>query len=389
MKSKQSIKISLLLLITLFAVSTTSVFAGKKIIMINSVTGNVFASQNGQMWKLTPGAQLEDFIELVTEEGAQVSYSDYYDHKFHLSGSGHIKIMNRITELKRGYIWVQSYQDNEQFSVHTANAFTNFVKGEAIISFNNATGRSQILVVNGEFEFGNLLEDQLSLKLKTSEFSFIDNEYEKGLPRHATQIGYDSFKKVVSLFSGVKPMSEYGSPLPVDQLDQPKKMAEKPVREIASVEQKVQHPNYAKSDSKIGKIIILRKKEITRVPASAVPLEEMYKEKIQKIQADKLRRNPRVYDKRSGIKIKVHGISSNSGQLQIRPAKKVVAKKVQEQNKSRMPASIEPSMTVTTGPDLFEDSLVDQYKNQMRHEDEVNKLIDELKSYKQNYDKEY
>ena len=59
----------------------------------------------------------------------------------------------------------------------------------------------------------------------------------------------------------------------------------------------------------------------------------------------------------------------------------------------RVPASIgsmAPKIKRHTGPaNSFEGSLVEEYKRQMRHSNEVNELIDALKSYDNDYKKGY
>ena len=37
----------------------------------------------------------------------------------------------------------------------------------------------------------------------------------------------------------------------------------------------------------------------------------------------------------------------------------------------------------------FEETLVDEYKKQLRHSEEVNSLIEDLKNYEQNYNKNF
>ena len=157
------------------------------------------------------GDYLYDFSEVMTEEGAQVSFSDYYDHQFHLAGSGHLKIMNKIVELVRGYLWVQSYRATKiPFNIQTANSSVKYYDGEAIISFDSLVGKSQIMVLKGDFRIGNILHKvrHFDVVVADGEFSSVDNEFNGGNPRGTTPVGYKSFQKVLSLFTGIKPLDE-------------------------------------------------------------------------------------------------------------------------------------------------------------------------------------
>ena len=106
--------------IVLFSLGTGDVYSKKKKLgVVEEVWGNVFLVEEGKTKQLRAGDYLYDFSEVMTEEGAQVSFSDYYDHQFHLAGSGHIKMMNKIVELVRGYLWVQSYRPTKiPFNIH-------------------------------------------------------------------------------------------------------------------------------------------------------------------------------------------------------------------------------------------------------------------------------
>jgi hypothetical protein len=74
---------------------------------------------------------------------------------------------------------------------------------------------------------------------------------------------------------------------------------------------------------------------------------------------------------------------------------------VPPESAARAPASVKPTAveemvkvkrapaSVKQQTDAFESSLVDQYKKQMRHSDEVNQLIRDLKNYEMDYDTGY
>lgn len=324
--------------------------------IVSSVTGTAFATTKGKTKELFPGAQIFDSTAIRTEEGAQISVTDYFDHKFHLAGSGHMTFMGRTITLKQGYLWVQSYNDSFDFFVKTANAVASGRKGEMVTSFDNMTGKSQFLSIEGKFNFANLFRKHLSLTLNDGQFSFIDRERNSEAPRTPTPIGFSSFEKITGLFQGIRP-------------------AKRPQRALASLPAKP-------VDGKRKKI----PKKAAMVPkGKKVDLDAMYKEKLEAVA--KARRKIRIkkmlsYRRKSGVPIKVFGQKSITSRKMPAP-----------RPPKRKPASRHLTPDVDTNinlrDDSFERGLINQYKKQKRHSIEVNRLINELKSYDQDYKENY
>ena len=90
----KNIFLGFLSFLVLSSLGISGVYAKKKKLgVVEEVWGNVFLVEEGKTKQLRAGDYLYDFSEVMTEEGAQVSFSDYYDHQFHLAGSGHIKMI--------------------------------------------------------------------------------------------------------------------------------------------------------------------------------------------------------------------------------------------------------------------------------------------------------
>ena len=213
----KSTKISLLLALLM----TGSAWASGPSAIVSSVDGNAFVMSDGVTKTLHKGDRINDFSDIVTEEGSQVTLTDYYDHKYHLSGSAHIKITRNQIELARGYFWIQSFNQSESFILKTANAKIDYTFGEAIVSFDPYSGKTQILSVKGEFDMANALETHLKVNVSDGQFSFVSNNYEKGIPRVPMQIGETSFRKITGLFGGVMPMTP--DTMPVSRMTAPKR----------------------------------------------------------------------------------------------------------------------------------------------------------------------
>ena len=98
------------LIVFIFAILLSSQVMAREVALVSGLTGNAFMIKNGHTKALSLGDAIEDFAEIYTEEGSQLTLSDHYDHIYYVSGSGHIKFLNKILELKNGYLRIQSYQ---------------------------------------------------------------------------------------------------------------------------------------------------------------------------------------------------------------------------------------------------------------------------------------
>ncbi len=183
--------------------------AQRVVAVVQSVGGNVFYSHRGQIKTLASGMRLRQGAEVFTEEGAQITFNNYYDHVYHLSGSGHIALDERALSLKSGYLWVQfvgAAPPPFAFQVGTANSKIFYRGGEAIMSFDNSLGKTQLLVLAGRLEMENAIQAHLKLEVQEGQFSFIQNGYLEGAPRMPTPIGLNSYQQVTGLFHEVRPL---------------------------------------------------------------------------------------------------------------------------------------------------------------------------------------
>lgn len=324
-----------------------SVFAGS-LARITAIKGNVFSLTGGQTKMLKVGDEVAEGSDIVSEEGAQVSYSDFYDHMFHLSGSGQISLTkDKEFELRRGYIWVQSYNDNSTAVIKTANASTSFRKVELILSFDNASGRTQVLAVNGSFDFSNLLEGHLTRKIEEGNFSFVDNDYEQGMPRTPTLIGFNSYKKITTLFDGIRP-------------------------------QDPQAMNVVQNKIPATQVVPSTSGDAGRIVANESEAVTYFKQKNGKLGKKIAKAKPGK--PREANNIKIYGLESEILETMSAPMPN------SDKMEKRAPASIE---TPAKLQDEFESTLKQEYNKQTRHSSDVNDLIDQLKSYQSDYKKEY
>jgi hypothetical protein len=378
----------------------------KIVAVVSKLEGKAFYSTQGKTHPLREGTHIPAQAEIFTDLGAQVSINDYYDHVYHLSGGAHVVVYTNLLELKEGYLWMKSLAYDElkgPFRVTTPNAVVENQIGEGIVSFDVYTGKTQLLSIKGDFGFRNSLMENLGITLSEGQFSFIHNEHEKGHPRKATPIGYASYKKITGLFEGVQPFHKEEKVvrktfLSTNPPQEEMKPAEpKTQRAVASVKSN-QAFDQALEAKKAGKTTVIKLRE----PASQAQHQEKvmnyYQQKIKQLAKPKPKKkwHP-AYQKKSGVPVKVYGKRAGvrgpasvkrqaSGMVTLKPGKK--AKKYKSKVKSRMPASI-GGMLPKVNTNAFESEMLNQYKNQMRHDQEVNDLIDQLQSVDMDYKKEY
>ena len=357
-------------------------FAKTPLAVVQKVSGGAFMiTPKGRTIAVQKGQHIYDFAQISTTLGAQVSFNDYYDHQFHLSGAGSIKFMNRSIELRRGYLWFQALgQNNHGFHIQTANSQVGLAPGEGIISFDPALDKTQFLSLKGKFIFGNLMDAQLNVRVSSGQFSFVDLDYQEGIPRVPTPVGQESFSKIVGLFNQVNPMngtqetSRYQFVTNTQETSYPQ-------RKPASVD----------SAENKSSIRFLPLKHSPELKSKRKSLLKAYREEKEDKSSPKRAPAKAKTQKSPGVPINVYGAPSpvkESKKLEpkrapasIKPSKEV--EKIIE--KARKPASVSPKRQM----DAFEKTLRNEYKEQKRHPKEVNQLIDELKSFKQDFQQDY
>lgn len=377
-------------LILILALISSGTFA-KEIAKVSSVKGNVFLiKQDGSSSALKKGDMIFDFSEIFCEDDSQVSFTDYHEHKVHLSGGSQISVMNKMIELKNGNIWIQSAVNTPGFTVQTSNAISSYSDSEFIVNYDVTKLSTQLMVISGSVKFSNLLEEDLSYDVAAGNFTFIDQNFEKGFPRVPTLIGYESYNNLVSIFEGVKPTNKS---LPSVLAKQDLKNDLKKVKNISS--RKI--ASVAKNQDSSSKIIFIRAKKVIRLPASADVSGYKYFEHVNKKSSKKYKPF-----KGDTIEVRVFGEPFQKSTVNVIPSPvsdPIVAPEVKVlaiEAKDRIPSSIpkvevpDPAPAkVSLKQDNFEQDLVKQYADQKRHSNEVNDLIDELKTFSKDFKKNY
>ncbi|EQC50314.1 hypothetical protein M899_2505 [Bacteriovorax sp. BSW11_IV] len=344
--------------------------------VVTALMGRAFVNRKVDskpvMLEVKKGDTLFEFDEVFTEVGSQLSMRDSYDHDFHLSGSGYALILNRAIELKGGYLWVRSYSDrDEKFNVSTVNANTTYDNADFIISFDQDSGKTQLMSLKGQVEFANMVHSYLKYEVPAGKFSFISESYEDGSPRMPTPTGESTYRKVISLFDGVDKDFENKTKRQIVKKESPKADDRTPASATSP-----------KTVSEPGSIIYV--KESPKIIDDSNMIDDIGRklasESMKKISAKK--KFKPTYEKSSGVQVKVFGSHSNAGNRM--PAS---VSNMKKKETMRGPASLVSPVQIKNDP--FESSLLIEYKKQMRHSNEVNSLIKELKNYDQDYKESY
>jgi hypothetical protein len=302
----------------------------KPVAQVTELSGSVFVVKpDGKTSTLKVNDHLEDKSEVMVEEGGSITLNDYYDATYHLIGGTHLKFFDRSAQLKRGKTWIQCMNGRSPLALTTANGHANFLKGEFIVTFDQATSRSQFLVVNGDVEVSNVLERDLKYSVTAGTFTLVDPEIEDGAPRAPTKVGLASLDSALSEFKKLPMAIKEGAT---------------PSRSIASLE----------SSPKKGEIIFI---QTNRLPASVKGGAHKYFTK--RVKREVLGDAP----------IRYVGTSWKPFVAPRRPAS--IAPIVQPLKKIT-PQDLDPE---------FEDSLKRKVSEQPKFPKELNSLIEDLKSY--------
>ena len=189
--------LSRLIIFSLLATATAQ-GAARPYATVTMLEGKAFGMHDEKTFPLKVGYKLPEQTDIITEEGAQVSFIDNFDRQFHLAGAAHLKVTNHALKIYRGYLWVKSFQRGQELLVKTANALAGVLEGEGIFSFDEASAQTQLLAIKGKFKFSHVLDIHRYEILRPGEFSVIDHA--KTAPRIATAIGFESYEKITSLF---------------------------------------------------------------------------------------------------------------------------------------------------------------------------------------------
>jgi len=320
------------------------------------VKGSGFVSNMGKTHEVKKGEILYLDSEIVVESSGQITFTDNADHRFHLGHSSSAALYNSKVELRSGDLWVQSINKIDSHSITTANAEINYTGGESIISYDSLKGKTQVMVINGMMKLSNLRAPELNLNVAEGNFSFVDLNYEEGMPRDPTPVGEKTYKELVALFNGVGPMDSHSADIFKDQT--------KSVAHGKVVEGNKETETNIKKTNDTHEL----NKEVAREIASIT------------VKANEAKsRNVKIKDKRMSAKskkvinnglIQIYGLNSNS------PISSMAIYDMPKTEGKRAPASVTEAVTEEVVPGSLQNNTTTQESPQYK---ECEKLIESLK----------
>lgn len=390
-----------LFLSSLLLLSGMRAFAAKPVAMVERVSGHAFVLVSGVTKELKVADIIEDMNEVFVEDGGLITLRTSDEQFWHLPSLSHINFLNKIVELKKGQIWFQNKAGKFAHEIQTANAIVAYWGGEGIVSYDAINGKTQFLSIVGSMEFSNILDKEQTVVVDPGKFSFVDEQLDQGKPRQAVSIGKKSYDQFVSLFPGVIPLTPInaitseGKTAAVtmvadedDIINQAMSKNQKTTavkREIASI------PSVSRRQVAEEKRDIVIRRLPAQVEVRDFNLDKYLEQKVEKIKLDKKNRKfVPAYNKKSNVVMKIFGMgkaNKNTNINKSQMASSAVPIEMKTLEVKRAPAStLTPEIKQTT---QFDSELVNEYKKQMRHSTETNNLINELKSFQQDYEKTY
>lgn len=308
---------------------------------VHALKGDAFLVREGKTTTLKKDMDIEEGSQVMVGDDASATVGDFYDRRYNLSSGTNLVMGDRSMTLLKGGVWSQSLSQKANVGVSTANMLMSSYQGEFIATYDAATKKSQLTVISGEVDVASPLEPAFRYAVIAGQFSHATPNVDEGYPRAPTQLGYESLMKAVAMFPGVKSM------------DAGVAKAQSSGRAIASVDEVTE---------KKGEIIYMKTvQSSSRTPASASGEAQKYFLKSTKKSAAKPK------SALTTAKVRVIGLRSVSVSSSRKPASSY---KVQPQERA-------PSVNSSD----FLKSYEAHQRQQPKHSQEVQRLIDDLKSY--------
>ena len=201
----------LLVIIAVLALPAFSYAAPVQFGRIVDIKGSGFISYEGQTHEIKKGEIINVNSEINIEHSGQVVFTDNADHRFYLGNASSVAVYAGRVELRNGDIWFQSINKMDDYKITSANAVVNYQGGEAIFSYDSDKGKTQLMVINGLMKLSNLRAPELNLTVAEGNFSFVDLDFEEGMPRDPTPVGQKTYGQLVAMFPGVTPMDKHSA----------------------------------------------------------------------------------------------------------------------------------------------------------------------------------
>jgi hypothetical protein len=334
---------------------------------VHEIQGLSFMTYDGRTITLKKDMDIHESAQLIVSENGQLTVGDFHDRRYHLKGGSSLVFNKHQLLLHHGMVWIQSqHKHSTSLEVKTSNMTSHNLRGEMIVSYDNQHKKSQMMVIQGESQVASPKYEQLRYAIVAGQFTTVHPDQDDGYPRVPMSIGQDSLMKALGQFSGIK-AQDYA-------VASAQQMSVTPSRSIAS-------------ENKRGEIIYLRtvtsnhqqKPQGERKPASLAP---------QSAQGEASRYYHHQTQSRPKAPVRIWGLEQSGGETKIRKQAKTSKPKAVPDSPPMAPKreiaselKLKPTQTSKNSTAEFLKSWEDQKAHQHKHSPEVQRLIDDLKSF--------
>ncbi len=336
------IKSSLFLALFIFSLGAQARLVGK----IHKVKGMAFMTHDGRTITLKEGMDIHQSAQIIVSDQAQVTLGDFNERRFHLTGGSSLILNQNEATLLAGSVWSQATAFSKNFVLSSANMHMQSFKGEYVATYSPDTKKTQLTVISGEVNAASPKKPELRYGILAGHFTTAHEDHDEGYPRSPTQLGFSSLTNTLKMFPGV------------EAIDTSVASAQKKAdigREIASI---------GAEDSAKPEVLHIKSSFVERKIASVDTAQKYYLKKTKRAQSAR---------HGQGAKVRVIGMHpAGSIPQAVKAPKRQVASVVQA-----------PAAPVKGEANLSEFLNSYQYHQgkQHKHTPEVQRLIDDLKSY--------
>lgn len=196
------------LLMLLFTFQSLTALAGANFRVLKVIGTTSLIDEKNEAKLITEGIFLPTNAKLMVSKGSQLTFNSETGAVYHLSEGSALEVWREQLVLLSGTLWVQSQNEDKDQNIETMNSVVDFKKSEFVLSFDDVVKKSQVFVISGHASICNIFMKEKRELLVSGEISFVQKDFQQGMPRRAALIGNESLAAVFSKFKGVKPGDE-------------------------------------------------------------------------------------------------------------------------------------------------------------------------------------
>jgi hypothetical protein len=198
-------RLSLLILLMSSWLLTSLAFAGPGFRVMNVIGSASLIDDKNETKNISKGIFLPINAKIMVSQGSQLTLNADSGAVFHLSSGTALEIWREQLVLLSGTMWIQSTKEDKDYQIETMNSVVEFKKSEFVVSFDDIIKKSQIFVISGHASIANVFMREKKELLVSGEISFVQKDFQQGMPRRPALIGNESLATVFSKFKGIKP----------------------------------------------------------------------------------------------------------------------------------------------------------------------------------------